>query len=44
MAAQRCDGAVYIDGQDVVFAGICEGVDEAVYYGRFDLDCLMEIQ
>ena len=44
MAAQRCDGAVYIDGQDVVFAGICEGVDEAVYYVRFDLDWLEMIE
>jgi len=35
---------VYLDGHDVVFVGICEDMDEAVYYVRFDLDWLEMIE
>lgn len=40
---KKCPSA-HLDGQDVVFAGICEDVDEAVYYVRFDLDWLEMIE
>ncbi len=40
---RRCP-LVHFDGQDVLFHGICEDIDETVYYVRFDLDWLEMIE
>lgn len=36
----QCVPFVYIDNDKVVFKGICEDIDEDVYYLRFDIDWL----
>lgn len=40
---RRCP-SVHFDGQNVLFHGICEDIDETVYYVRFDLDWLEMIE
>lgn len=36
--------STHFDGQNVVFQGICEDIDDVVYYVRFDLDWLEMIE
>lgn len=44
-SAQKGDALpVHFDGQNVLFHGICEDIDETVYYVRFDLDWLEMIE
>lgn len=35
---------VYVDNDNVIFKGICEDIDEDVYYLRFDIDWLEMIE
>ena len=42
-SAKQCP-STHFDGENVVFQGICEDTDDAVYYVRFDLDWLEMIE
>ena len=37
---QNYNSSVYVDDENVIFTGLCEDIDDEVYYLRFSIDWL----